>query len=189
MKILILDNYDSFTYNLAQLVQKTGQGSFEVIKNDSILIEQVEAYDKIIFSPGPGLPKDFPLIHEIIQSYKNSKSILGVCLGHQAVAESFGGKLTNLDTVLHGITAKVSVLYENDYLFKDLPKEFDAGLYHSWIVDENEIPDCLRVSAKSHDGIIMSISHREYDVKGIQFHPESIMTPLGGKIIGNWLKN
>jgi len=189
MKILILDNYDSFTYNLAQLVHKTGLCSLEVIKNDSILTEQVEVYDKIILSPGPGLPKDFPIMHDIINRYKNSKPILGVCLGHQAVAESFGGKLTNLDTVLHGITKKVCVLDENDYLFKDLPKEFDAGLYHSWIVDENEIPDCLQVSAKSQDGIIMSISHREYDVKGIQFHPESIMTSFGEKIIENWARH
>lgn len=189
MKILIIDNYDSFTYNLAQLLHKSGLCSFEVIKNDSILIEQVGSFDKILFSPGPGLPKDFPIMGEIIQKYKNSKSILGICLGHQAIAENFGGKLKNLNSVLHGITARVSVLDERDYLFCGLEKEIEVGLYHSWVVDEKNFPNCLTVTAATYEGLIMAISHKEFDVKGIQFHPESIMTLYGAKIIENWLRH
>lgn len=188
MKILIIDNYDSFTYNLAQLVHKSGLCSFEVIKNDSILIEQVERYDKILLSPGPGLPQDNPILYEIIDRYAQSKPILGVCLGHQAIAETFGGKLKNLNSVLHGVTAKVSVIDENDCLFKGLRKEFEAGLYHSWVIEKNTFPNCLTVTALSEDKLIMAISHKEFDVKGIQFHPESIMTPQGNKIIENWLR-
>ncbi len=188
MKILLLDNYDSFTYNLAQLVHKTGLCSFEVIKNDSILIEQVEEYDKILLSPGPGLPKDFPMMQEIIQQYKNSKPILGICLGHQAIAETFGARLRNLSSVLHGVRTRASILDEDDYLFGELPEDIDVGLYHSWVVDNENLPVCLKITALSSDGLIMAISHREFDVKGIQFHPESIITPLGEKIIVNWLK-
>lgn len=189
MKILIIDNYDSFTYNLAQLVHKSGLCSFEVIKNDSILIEQVERYDKILLSPGPGLPADNPIMFEIIRRYVESKPILGVCLGHQAIAETFGGKLKNLNSVLHGVTKKVSIHDERDYLFYKLEKEIEVGLYHSWVVDEIHFPNCLTVTAATDDGLIMAISHKEFDVKGIQFHPESIMTPYGKNIIENWIRH
>lgn len=188
MKILIIDNYDSFTYNLAQLVHKSGLCSFKVIKNDSILIGQVERYDKILLSPGPGLPADNPIMFEIIRRYVESKPILGVCLGHQAIAETFGGKLKNLNSVLHGVTKKVSILDERDYLFYKLEKEIEVGLYHSWVVDKNNFPNCLTITAATDEGLIMAISHKEFDVKGIQFHPESIITPYGAKIIENWLR-
>ncbi len=189
MKVLITDNNDSFTYNLAQLVEKAGFGYPEIIKTNQLNLDRVKDFDKILISPGPGLPKDFPNLFRLLELYSSSKSILGVCLGHQAIAEYFGAKLFNMNKVYHGVTKKVNILKPDDYLFKDIPDGFEGGLYHSWAVSEEDFPPELQITAKADDGIIMSLSHRTFDVRGIQFHPESIMTKSGSAIILNWLKN
>jgi anthranilate synthase/aminodeoxychorismate synthase-like glutamine amidotransferase len=189
MKVLITDNNDSFTYNLAQLVEQAGFGCPEIIKTNQLNLETVNGFDKILISPGPGLPNDFPNIFRLLELYSSTKSILGVCLGHQAIAEFFGAKLFNLNRVYHGVKKKISILKPNDYLYKNIPDGFDGGLYHSWAVSEKDFPMELEVTSTTEDGIIMSISHRNYDVKGIQFHPESIMTKDGQQIISNWLNN
>lgn len=188
MKLLIVDNYDSFTYNLVELIRKTGFNDFEVIKCDSINIDDVERYDKILFTPGPGLPKDFPVMFEILKKYDSTKSILGVCLGHQAIGEYYGAKLINLNNVTHGISKLASITDETERIFNGVPSSINVGLYHSWFVSDEKFPPALRVTAISDDKIIMAISHIKYDVKGVQFHPESIMTGFGQKIIENWLR-
>jgi anthranilate synthase/aminodeoxychorismate synthase-like glutamine amidotransferase len=187
MKVLITDNNDSFTYNLAQLVEQAGCSYPEIIKADQLNLEDVKRFDKILISPGPGLPQDFPNILRLLELYSFSKSILGVCLGHQAIAEFFGAKLFNLNSVYHGVTKKVNILNPDDYLFKNVPVNFDGGLYHSWAVSNDLFPKDLEITSIAEDDIIMSISHRNLDVKGIQFHPESIMTKFGQLIIQNWL--
>lgn len=187
MNICIIDNYDSFTYNLVQIIERFSKYSYEVRKNDRIDIDEVQKFEKILFSPGPGIPSEAGKMCQIIRQYSKTKSILGICLGHQAITEVFGGAIYNLPKPLHGIKENILITDPKEYLFNGLPEEIEGGLYHSWAVDEASLPSSLKVTAKSNSGIIMGISHTEYDVKGLQFHPESIMTPYGEKIIENWL--
>jgi anthranilate synthase component II len=186
MKVLITDNNDSFTYNLAQLVEMTGCGDPEIIKTNQLNLVSASNYDKILISPGPGLPNDFPNIFRLLELFSSTKSILGVCLGHQAIAEFFGAKLFNMNTVYHGVTKKITIL-KPDYLYKNIPDGFEGGLYHSWAISDVVFPQELEITSSAEDGVIMSISHRTLDVKGIQFHPESIMTKFGLQILSNWL--
>lgn len=188
MKILVFDNYDSFTYNLVQLIKEQSNASVDVFRNDEIPLEAVNAYDKILLSPGPGIPSESGLLIPLIQAYAATKSILGVCLGQQAIAEAFGGSLTNLSKVYHGIATPVELIGDS-ILFEGLPKTFNVGRYHSWVVNEYDLPDELKITSKDAEGYIMSLEHTSYDVKGVQYHPESVLTPEGAKIIGNWLKN
>ena len=185
MKIALIDNYDSFTYNLVHLVRSLGT-DVDVIKNDRFRLGDLVAYDKILLSPGPGLPSEAGLLLDVIKEYAGKKSILGVCLGHQAIAETFGARLKNLGNVIHGISSPCRPTAD-DMLFRGLPTEFKVGRYHSWVVVKENLPACLEVTAMSDDEEIMSIRHREYDVRGIQFHPESVLTPTGGEIMKNWL--
>lgn len=193
MKILVFDNYDSFTYNLVHLVEKLMHTKVEVYRNDQIPLEKVKEYDKIILSPGPGIPEEAGLLLPLIKEYAATKSILGVCLGHQAIGEAFGGKLTNLSTVYHGVATPIEVKRIkskfNNSLFEGLPDRFDVGRYHSWIVNEENFPDELEVTARDENNYIMALQHKRYDVQGVQFHPESVLTPLGEVILRNWLKN
>ena len=188
MKILVFDNYDSFTYNLVQMIKEQSNASVDVFRNDEIPLEDVQAYDKILLSPGPGIPSESGLLLPLIKTYAATKSILGVCLGQQAIAEAFGGSLTNLSKVYHGIATPVELI-GNSILFEGLPKTFHVGRYHSWVVNEHDLPADLKVTSKDPEGYIMSLEHTTYDVKGVQYHPESVLTPEGAKIIGNWLKN
>jgi len=186
-RIMILDNYDSFTYNLVHAVQKITGQKVDVYRNDAISLEKVDAYDKILLSPGPGIPDEAGIMKLLIKEYAPTKSILGVCLGLQAIAEVFGGRLRNLSRVFHGVATSIHVVKREDLLFKDLPELFQAGRYHSWIVSRENLPDCLEITAIDDQNEIMALSHHEYDVRGVQFHPESVLTPLGEKIIQNWL--
>ena len=186
MKTVIIDNYDSFTYNLAHLVKELGT-EVDVLRNDKFELEELEKYDKIILSPGPGIPEEAGLLLEVIRTYAGRKPILGVCLGEQAIGQAFGGKLTNLSEVFHGIQTNVKIK-NKDYIFSGLPTEIPVGRYHSWVVDTEEFPEELVITAISSEGQIMALKHREYDVHGIQFHPESVLTPDGKQIVGNWPK-
>lgn len=186
MKTVIIDNYDSFTYNLAHLVKELG-AEVDVLRNDKFELEELEKYDKIILSPGPGIPEEAGLLLEVIRTYAGRKPMLGVCLGEQAIGQAFGGKLTNLSEVFHGIQTNVK-MKNKDYIFDGLPTEIPVGRYHSWVVDTDGFPEELVVTAISPEGQIMALKHREYDVHGIQFHPESVLTPDGKQIVGNWLK-
>ena len=185
-RLLILDNYDSFTYNLVQLVEQHGGWHFDVCKNNEISIDQVADYDKILLSPGPGLPAEAGIMPEIFQHYASKKSILGVCLGHHALAEAFDGVLYNFKQAEHGIQRTVSILAP-DILFQKLPPTFEVGLYHSWAVQREDFPKELMITAISDKGVIMAIKHKTYDVRSVQFHPESIMTLYGRVILWNWL--
>ncbi|HEY9551028.1 MAG TPA: aminodeoxychorismate/anthranilate synthase component II [Prevotella sp.] len=185
MKVVIIDNYDSFTYNLSHLVKELGM-EVTVLRNDKFELNQLEEFDKIILSPGPGIPSEAGLLSDVIRRYANQKSILGVCLGHQAIGEVFGAKLVNLTTVYHGIATEGTLL-ENDLIFDGLPKHIQMGRYHSWVVSREQFPDCLEITALSDDGQIMALKHRMFNVHGIQFHPESILTPHGRTIVQNWL--
>ncbi len=226
MKILVFDNYDSFTYNLVHLVEKILHQKVEVYRNDQFPLEQVKQYDKIILSPGPGIPSEAGLLLPLIKEYAPTKSILGVCLGHQAIGQAFGGKLINLSTVYHGVATPVRIIemegpdsktktskqkrevlvgkeesivakgkpgtavmqnIGSKNLFKDLPREFEVGRYHSWIVSEEGFPTDLEITAKDENDYIMALRHKNYDVQGVQFHPESVLTPLGERIMRNWL--
>lgn len=187
MKLLIVDNHDSFTYNLVQIIKQAVRCSFEVIKNDKIDLSSVKHFDKILFTPGPGLPLEKPAMFEIVNIYSKSKSILGICLGHQAIAEAFGGMLFNMQNVYHGIAKKIRIIEKEDYLFKNIPEFFTGGLYHSWAVSSENFPESLNITAVASDETIMALSHKTYDVRGVQFHPESIMTACGKKIMENWL--
>ena len=191
MKILIFDNYDSFTYNLVHVVEKIIHEKVDVYRNDKIPLEKINEYDKIILSPGPGLPCESGLLLPLIKEYASSKSILGVCLGQQAIGEVFGGKLTNLKEVYHGVATKITVKEkrthsEND-VFKSLPDEIEVGRYHSWIVSKENFPDDLEITAEDDNGYIMALRHKNFDVQGVQFHPESVLTPMGETIMRNWL--
>lgn len=186
MKTVIIDNYDSFTYNLAHLVKELG-AEVDVLRNDKFELEKLEKYDKIILSPGPGIPEEAGLLLEVIRTYAGRKPMLGVCLGEQAIGQVFGGKLTNLSEVFHGIQTNVKIK-NKDYIFDGLPAEIPVGRYHSWVVDTEGFPEELVITAISPEGQIMALKHREYDVHGIQFHPESVLTPDGKQIVGNWLK-
>ena len=188
MKVLIVDNHDSFTYNLAQLLEQSGCNEITIIKNNSEDFDAA-AFDKIIFSPGPGIPsEEAGLMKSLLKKYSTSKSILGICLGHQAIAEYYGAKLIHLNKVYHGIKVNINIIENPDYLFNGLPETISGGLYHSWGVSTEGLPDCLKITAFSEEGIIMGISHKMYDVKGLQFHPESIMTEHGAAIMKNWLQ-
>jgi len=199
MKILVFDNYDSFTYNLVHLVEKITHEKVDVYRNDQLPLEKVKGYDKIILSPGPGIPEEAGLLLPLIKEYASTKSILGVCLGHQAIGEAFGGKLVNLSTVYHGVATKIEVggrksevgsqkSEGNSPLFNGLPSEIEVGRYHSWIVSDENFPGELEVTARDENNYIMALQHKKYDVQGVQFHPESVLTPDGEKILQNWLK-
>lgn len=187
MKILVIDNYDSFVYNLVHLLKELGQKP-EVYRNDKISLEKVDKYDKILLSPGPGIPEEAGLMPELIDKYAPRKSILGICLGHQAIGEVFGASLHNLPEVLHGISSTLSITDTNEPLFNHLPMNFKIAHYHSWVVDKNSINSQLKVTASDKAGEVMAISHRQYDVRGLQFHPESVLTDFGKEIIANWLR-
>lgn len=187
MKILVLDNYDSFVYNLVHILQELKVDKIDVIKNNKIDINEVAGYDKILLSPGPGVPKDAGLMPAIIEQYAASKSILGVCLGHQAIGECFGGSLINLKEPLHGIASDITIL-QQDYLFANLPTNFKIGHYHSWVVS-HQLPIEIEILAKDNKDNIMAIKHVHFDVRGVQFHPESILTEHGKTIIENWVNN
>ncbi|HMI64095.1 MAG TPA: aminodeoxychorismate/anthranilate synthase component II [Puia sp.] len=186
-RILVFDNYDSFTYNLVHLVEKLTKQRVEVFRNDRIPLEKVKDYDKIILSPGPGIPSEAGLLLPLIREYAASKPILGVCLGHQAIGEAFGGKLVNLSTVYHGVATPVKIL-KPGALFEGLPEMLEVGRYHSWVVSEENWPDVLEVTARDEKNFVMGLRHKSLDVQGVQFHPESVLTPLGAKILANWLK-
>jgi anthranilate synthase component 2 len=187
MKILVFDNYDSFTYNLVHLVEKITNIKVDVFRNDEISLEDVEKYDKIILSPGPGIPSEAGLLLALIKKYASTKSILGVCLGHQAIGEAFGGTLINLDTVYHGVATPIKIFNQQAPIFKHLNSEILVGRYHSWIVSDENFPEELEVTARDENGYIMALQHKTYDVQGLQFHPESVLTPDGEKILKNWL--
>jgi anthranilate synthase component 2 len=188
MKILILDNYDSFTYNLVHIVRELNY-NYDVFRNDKITLEAVGKYDKILLSPGPGIPDEAGIMKALIKTYAPTKSILGICLGHQGIAEVFGASLFNIPKVLHGVTSQTSVEDNDEILFKDVPSTFQACHYHSWAVSPESLTPDLVVTARNAEGMIMGIRHKKYDVRGLQFHPESIMTPEGPKMMANWLKN
>lgn len=189
MKILVFDNYDSFTYNLVHLVEKIRREKVEVYRNDEIPLEEVKRFDKIILSPGPGVPAEAGLLLPLVKEYAPQKSILGVCLGHQAIGEAFGGKLVNLSTVYHGVATPVIIDRSvKSPLFEGLPDRLEAGRYHSWIVAEEGFPAELEITARDEQGYIMALQHRSYDLQGVQFHPESVLTPLGEQLLRNWLK-
>jgi anthranilate synthase component 2 len=185
-KILIFDNYDSFTYNLLHTVQSLGHTDVDVIRNDRMTLEEVERYDKIILSPGPGLPEEAGLLLPLIERYAATKCILGVCLGHQAIGQLFGAKLENIPYVFHGVQTPAQIVAE-DYLFAGLPEEMEVGRYHSWIVSSENFPSELQITALDKEGAIMALRHRTLDLHGVQFHPESILTPQGTAIIRNFL--
>lgn len=187
MKLLVLDNYDSFTYNLVQYIQEILGQDIDVIRNDQITIDEVNTYDAIILSPGPGLPKDAGIMAELIKQYAHRKAILGVCLGHQAIGEAFGGEVYNLSQVYHGIATSMQ-LTNSDIIFENIPEKFSAGRYHSWSVRKENLPDCFEVTAEAEDGTIMAMRHKLYNVRGVQFHPESVMTEHGKQILRNWLE-
>jgi anthranilate synthase component 2 len=192
MKILVFDNYDSFTYNLVHLVEKITHKKVDVFFNDQIALENINKYNKIILSPGPGIPQEAGLLLPLIKMYAPMKSILGVCLGHQAIGQAFGATLTNLSTVYHGVASNIIVeknqIEVDDSLFKGLPATFEVGRYHSWVVDTNNFPTDLEITATDENGYVMAMKHKIFDVQGVQFHPESILTPSGEMILSNWLK-
>lgn len=185
VKVVIIDNYDSFTYNLSHLVKELG-ADVTVYRNDKFELPQLAAFDKIILSPGPGIPSEAGLLLDVIREYAGKKPILGVCLGHQAIGEAFGGTLTNLSQVFHGVATEGTNL-SRDYIFDGIPPRFTMGRYHSWVVSKDNFPPCLEITAESDEGQIMALRHRDYDIHGIQFHPESVLTPDGRTIISNWL--
>jgi len=188
MKILVLDNYDSFTYNLVHIIKELGFGSqLKVFRNDKILLEEVDQFDKILLSPGPGLPEDAGILPQLLKKYSSTKSILGVCLGHQAIGECFGADLENMEDVLHGVATNTIIKNQNDRLFKGIPPIIKTTRYHSWTVIPKSVPDELEITAVDENGKIMALSHKIFDVKGVQFHPESILTEFGKKMIENWL--
>ena len=187
MKIVIIDNYDSFTYNLSHLLKELG-AEVDVVRNDKFELKDLEQYDKIVLSPGPGIPSEAGLLLDVIRTYAGRKPILGVCLGHQAIGEVFGASLENLKEVYHGVQTEGTQL-GNDYIFEGLPERVMMGRYNSWVVAKDSVPECLEVTAMSDDGEIMAMRHRQYDIHGIQFHPESVLTPEGKTIVGNFLKH
>lgn len=187
MKILVIDNYDSFTYNLVHAIKKIAGIPVDVYRNDEISLVEINKYDKVVLSPGPGLPEEAGLLLKIIEAYAPFKSILGVCLGHQAIGQAFGAKLNNMSRVIHGMATPVHLTNEQSCIYNGLPETFEAGRYHSWIVEKETLPDCFAVTALDEKGVIMSMKHKDFDVEGVQYHPESVLTPLGEKIIENWL--
>lgn len=188
MDILVLDNYDSFTYNLVHIIRALGYTP-DVVRNDKMTVDDVGRYDKILLSPGPGIPDEAGIMKAVIARYGANKSILGICLGHQGIAEVYGGKLFNIPNVLHGVTSTAEVKDDDEILFKGISRSFQVTHYHSWAVVANELPSSLKVTAINSEGLIMGLRHENYDVKGLQFHPESIMTPEGPAMIKNWLNS
>ncbi|WP_051884777.1 anthranilate synthase component II [Chryseobacterium luteum] len=188
-KVLVFDNYDSFTYNLVQIIERILDQKVDVIRNDQITLEEIGKYDKIILSPGPGIPEEAGILLELIREYAPSKSILGVCLGQQAIAEAFGGNLINLSEIFHGVATSAEFVKENTKIFKNLVSGMEVGRYHSWAVNPEGFPEELEITAVDKDGMIMALQHKTYDVHGVQFHPESILTPDGEVIIRNFLLN
>ncbi|MEQ8626886.1 aminodeoxychorismate/anthranilate synthase component II [Ekhidna sp.] len=187
MKVLVIDNYDSFTYNLVHILRELGiEESMRVVRNDQFELNEVESFDHILLSPGPGLPREAGLMPKVIDQYAPTKNILGVCLGHQAIGEAFGAKLLNLPQVFHGMVTPVEIT-ENDELFKGLPTKFNVCRYHSWVIEKGTLPKSIKVTSVAENGNIMSIKHEQYDVRGVQFHPESIMTEYGKQLMKNWL--
>lgn len=186
MKILVFDNYDSFTYNLLHYLERVTDAKIEVHRNDKISLEKIKRFDKILLSPGPGLPSEAGILIELIKTYAPTKSIFGVCLGQQAIAEAFGGSLTNLEKVYHGVSTPMEIIAD-DGLFKNIPEKFNAGRYHSWVVNKNDLPKELKITCIDESGNIMALRHKKYDVCSVQFHPESILTEYGLKIIKNWV--
>ncbi len=186
MRIAVIDNYDSFTYNLVHLVKSLGV-EVDVFRNDQFQLSSLELYDKLLLSPGPGIPSEAGLLLEVIKTYAPRKPILGICLGHQAIGEVFGGRLVRLRQVYHGVATPCEQMMDEP-LFADLPRHFEVGRYHSWVVSREDFPDCLQVTALSSDGQVMALRHKQYDVRGLQFHPESVLTPLGGTILSNWIR-
>tara|TARA_R110002051_G_scaffold61130_5_gene112039 strand:+ start:2477 stop:3100 length:624 start_codon:yes stop_codon:yes gene_type:complete len=188
LKILVIDNYDSFVYNLVHYLEEL-DCTVTVKRNDQLDLNEVEQYDKILLSPGPGIPDEAGLLKEIIKQYAPTKSMLGVCLGQQAIGEVFGGNLTNLDKVFHGVATSATQLVADEPLFKNIDKEFEIGRYHSWVVSSENFPADLEITSLDQNGQIMSLRHKHYDVRGVQFHPESVLTPEGKKMIKNWVES
>ncbi len=186
-KLVVIDNYDSFTYNLVHYLEDLG-ADVTVYRNDEFEIKELEKFDRILLSPGPGIPDEAGLLKEVIKVYASTKSIFGVCLGLQAIGEVFGGTLDNLEKVYHGVATQVKIT-NNDFIFNDLPNEFEVGRYHSWVVSDKNLPEDLIITSVDENGEIMSMKHKTFDVRGVQYHPESVLTPLGKKILENWLKN
>ena len=186
MRIAVIDNYDSFTYNLVHLVKSLGV-EVDVFRNDQFRLSSLELYDKLLLSPGPGIPGEAGLLLEVIKTYAPRKPILGICLGHQAIGEVFGGRLVRLRQVYHGVATPCEQMMDEP-LFANLPRHFEVGRYHSWVVSREDFPDCLQVTALSSDGQVMALRHKQYDVCGLQFHPESVLTPLGETILSDWIR-
>jgi anthranilate synthase component 2 len=188
MRTLIIDNYDSFTFNLQHYLEAEMNDSVAVVRNDAISTDEVGTFDQIVLSPGPGLPEEAGITMEVIRKFAGSKRILGVCLGHQAIALAFGGKLENLKTVHHGVSSGL-LITKSDYLWTDIPNASPVGRYHSWVVSRNNLPDCLEIMATDENGEIMALRHSTFDIRGVQFHPESIMTTHGRTLIRNWVRD
>jgi anthranilate synthase component 2 len=186
-KILVIDNYDSFTYNLVHYLEDL-DCAVTVYRNDEFDIDEIAVFDKILLSPGPGIPDEAGLLKEVIKKYGPTKSIFGVCLGQQAIGEVYGGTLSNLDKVYHGVATMVKIVVDDELLFEGLGNEFEVGRYHSWVVDTN-LPDVLEATSFDENGQVMSLRHKTYDVRGVQFHPESVLTPNGKKMLENWVKS
>lgn len=186
-RILVIDNYDSFTYNLVHYLEDL-DCEVTVYRNDEFELDEITHFDKILLSPGPGIPEEAGLLKQVIQKYGASKSIFGVCLGQQAIGEVYGGTLSNLDKVYHGVATKVKKVVDDEILFEGLDNEFEVGRYHSWVVDAN-LPDCLEATSFDENGQVMSLRHKTYDVRGVQFHPESVLTPNGKKMLENWVRS
>lgn len=189
MKILVFDNYDSFTYNLVHYLQIAApDAEIEIHRNNQITLEAIDVFDKILLSPGSGVPQQAGLLLDVITTYSATKNILGICLGQQAIAEAFGGTLINLNEVYHGVATPVEVV-SDDYLFTNIPRHFKAGRYHSWVADKQTLPDCIEITCVDEQGNIMGLRHKSFDVRGVQFHPESILTEYGLQLLKNWLRS
>jgi anthranilate synthase component 2 len=190
MKILVFDNYDSFTYNLVHIIRELGYGEqMDIVRNDKIELEEIDVYDKILLSPGPGVPKNAGIMEKLIEKYAPAKSILGVCLGHQGIAEVFNAQLYNMPIVLHGITTETRILASGDLLFDGVPEEIKVCRYHSWAVVPETVHGDLEITAIDNEGVVMALRHKKYDVRGLQFHPEAYLTEHGKLMVENWLKN
>lgn len=187
-RILVIDNYDSFTYNLVHYLKNLTEDPLVVYRNDEISLDEIKQYDKILLSPGPGIPIEAGICIELIKHYASQKSIFGVCLGHQAIGEAFGGKLKNLDRVYHGVSTPIRIMVKDDPLHYEIPSKINVGRYHSWVIDREGLPDCFTITSVDDSELIMGISHKKYDVRGVQYHPESVLTEYGLKMMENWLK-
>jgi anthranilate synthase component 2 len=187
-KIVVIDNYDSFTYNLVHYLEDLNC-EVTVFRNDEFYIDELKNFDKILLSPGPGIPDEAGMLKEVIKTYASTKSILGVCLGQQAIGEVFGGSLTNLEKVYHGVATQVNILVDDETLFDGLEKQIEVGRYHSWVVNTTDFPDVLEITSVDENGQIMSLRHKTLDIRGVQFHPESVLTPNGKEILKNWLSS